>query len=337
MPKSKPKSDGPSSGGTPSAALRTTEIIVPELPSEHIRHDALERFREAILERHTLAMASMVDALLRRIECGALLYEARAIVPHKQWEKWLTDNFSAETGLAIRTAQRYMQDYRLFMGYVGEHAPRDGETTPVSPQMQRELLLQYCRQFDEQDRKVRAEKDDANNWVTPKSVVEVVEAVLGSIDCDPCASISPQAAPLGTTRYTIQEDGLAADRPWTGKAWIAPGHQGDLSRWAQKAVAEFEAGRLTDAILCLPVTPLNLPSRLQECPVAISRSPLTVGYPTAEGIQARRLRVPHLFLYLSRTPNVEAFAHAFRDIAVVFGTAVTRSSSLTINSTPNKE
>lgn len=333
MPKPKPKSEAPRPEGQVALNSQTTEIVVPEAASANIKHDALDRFRQAILERHTLAVTAMVDALLRRIECGALLHEARKLIPHRSWEKWLADNFSADTGLSIRSAQRYLRDYLQFRHHIEQHPLQEPEATDLSPQAANDRLIRYCRETDRRSSKQRPNTDEANSWHSPKAVIDAVEAVLGSIDCDPSASSNPHAVMVATTNYTATQNGLAADCPWTGTAWIAPGHHGDLTPWTEKTVAEFEAGRLTDAILCLPVTPLNLPPRLQSCPVAISRSPLMVGYLDGADIRLQRLKMPSLFVYLSQAANTETFAWAFRDIAVVLGFVAGRSHGLTVSST----
>lgn len=334
MPKQKPKDASPS-GGEIALPRHQPEIICADSFSANVRKDALQQLREAILQQHHLALAGMVDTLFLRIECGRLLSAAREFVA-RDWEKWVADNFSVETGLSLRTAQRYMRDYRLFQGYLKECSP-DDEATNVSPQKQRDLLLEYCRGIGAESRQAVARPNDVNDWISPQSVVKAVEQVLGEVDCDPCSSQHPQAAALARTQYTVAENGLASDRPWCGRAWIAPGHQGDLTPWTTKAVAEFDAGNLTDAIVCLPITALDLPPRLLECPIAIARNPLTVGYPNERGVQSRRLSMLHVFLYLSRTPNVAAFAEAFGNIAVVFRHDFHRSTTVVPTLTSNKE
>ena len=327
----------PAPEGERLTALESFEILELDLPTGTIKHETLARFRDAILERHYLAVTKTTEGLMRRIECGALLSEARDIIIHNYWTTWLEENFSAETGLSIRTAQRYIRDYRGFLAFLRERMPEGKETTALSPVRARDLVLEYCKLDLGAGGITKTDKTKINTWITPKSVVEVVESVIGQIDCDPCASSSPQAVPLAAKCYTIEEDGLADKHHWVGTAWIAPGHHGDLSPWASKALAEFKAGRLSEAILSLPVTPLNLPTEMQECPIAIGRSPFTVGYPVKESLKTKRLKVPHVFVYMSRTPKVETFAKAFNDIAVVLGKPSSAERNLLANSVPGKQ
>jgi hypothetical protein len=331
MNKPKSKTEASTSDGRNLSASPGNEIMSPAFVSANIKQETLDNFRVAILEHYTLAITASVNALMRRIECGALLYEARKIVPPKGWERWLDVNFSAETGFCIRTAQRYVQDYEKFRQKILPRVSENAEAISVPSQNMREILIEYCKEKDEErePRTSRSDADQVNQFISPKAVIDPVETVLGSIDYDPCSSSSPQAVMLAKNNLKVADDGLAADRPWIGTAWIAPGHQGDFSPWAQKAVTEFEAGRLTDAILCLPVTSLKLPPQLRSCPIGISRSPLTVGYPKDEGVRMKRLKTPSLFIYLSRTPDVEKFAKAFHDIAVVFAVDHARPNPFT--------
>lgn len=54
---------------------------------------------------HVAARDTAQSALDHAAECGRLLIQAKAQIPHGEWEAWLTANFSGSP----RTARAYMQ------------------------------------------------------------------------------------------------------------------------------------------------------------------------------------------------------------------------------------
>ena len=62
-----------------------------------------------IVETHDAAMSAARTAVERAVECGQLLTEAKAKVPHGEWLPWL----SANTNVSHRTAQRFMRAAQL--------------------------------------------------------------------------------------------------------------------------------------------------------------------------------------------------------------------------------
>lgn len=62
----------------------------------------------AINAEHEKATAAQRAAVTHAIECGRLLNEAKATVPHGKWEAWMQDNCT----FAPRTAQLYMRAFK---------------------------------------------------------------------------------------------------------------------------------------------------------------------------------------------------------------------------------
>lgn len=299
----------------------TDAIIVTEVACGNVKAEALARYRDAILVRHEQATNSAIESLMRRVQCGEYLAEAKGLIDHGLWKNWLLENFSAETGLTVRTAQRYMEDFQLYRSFLAKLHGSEPCAVASGSLSESELLLTYCQEAILTTQPKVTNQNDPNSWISPQPVLTAVKQTLGEISCDPCAANLPQAVPIARTQYTLDDDGLADGNPWIGSVWIAPGHQGDFSPWCHKAMAEFQAGNLDRAILCLPVTPLNLPQQLCQFPVAITRVPLTVGYLRGEKIKTRKLSLPSLFVYVAQRPDIRQFAAAFRDIAVVFVSA----------------
>ena len=93
---------------------------------------------------------------------------------------------------------------------------------------------------------------------------------------------------------------------------------GDLTPWCVKALRELASGNLSEAIVWLPESAVNLVPELLRFPIAVTSSPLVVSLATSRGTVQKPLPTRSLFVYLTGNPTVELFAKAFRDIAVAF-------------------
>ena len=89
--------------------------VRPEPDLAVIAHDLNQHVESA--ERHA---SKAVEAA---VKAGGLLREAKEIVPHGEWEKWITDN----TTLAPRTAQAYMRLAKQVTELPQEEAQRVAE------------------------------------------------------------------------------------------------------------------------------------------------------------------------------------------------------------------
>lgn len=89
---------------------------------------------------------------------------------------------------------------------------------------------------------------DGDSWSTPDDYITDVLAVLGNIDLDPATNAAAQARIGATVHYTKEDDGLTKE--WSGNVWMNPPYSQPLcSEFAAKLVAEFDAGRVTQAIM----------------------------------------------------------------------------------------
>lgn len=90
----------------------------------------------------------------------------------------------------------------------------------------------------------------ANDWLTPVEYLPYIDALLGDIDLDPCSTHFANAQFLRAKKiYTLKEDGLNIQDPWTGKVYLFPPTYGRCSfnkqrgswRWSKKAGAAAKA------------------------------------------------------------------------------------------------
>lgn len=95
----------------------------------------------------------------------------------------------------------------------------------------------------------------SNEWYTPAEHVSLVYAVMGDIDLDPASSLQADKAVIGAAKIFTEADGDLSWRKdgnqWHGKVYCNPPYGGLAGKFAAKALHEIEAGRVTEAILCL--------------------------------------------------------------------------------------
>ena len=84
----------------------------------------------------------------------------------------------------------------------------------------------------------------SDRWYTPLHIVNLVVQVLGAIYLDPCADDGKHITAM--QHYTFNDDSLT--KPWYGRVYMNPPYNCP-GLWMKKLQAEFESGRVTEAIL----------------------------------------------------------------------------------------
>ncbi len=84
-------------------------------------------------------------------------------------------------------------------------------------------------------------------WYTPGDIAELMVRALVKSDLDPCADDGKHIP--ATLHYTASDDGLS--RKWHGRVFMNPPYSCP-GKWMKKLQAEFEAGRVTEAIALVP-------------------------------------------------------------------------------------
>jgi hypothetical protein len=91
--------------GDPQVFHRRNANMPKDLIERTASPTALDDLARRIDAEHEAALRSARTAIEHAIECGQLLLEARASVPHGGWLPWLREN----TKVSERTAQRWMR------------------------------------------------------------------------------------------------------------------------------------------------------------------------------------------------------------------------------------
>ena len=86
---------------------------------------------------------------------------------------------------------------------------------------------------------------ESNEWYTPPSVYQPIQAFLGGFDLDPAAD--PGCRLPASVHFTKNDDALS--RRWFGRVFLNPPFGKLTQRYVPKAVAEYESGRVPEMIL----------------------------------------------------------------------------------------
>jgi hypothetical protein len=91
---------------------------------------------------------------------------------------------------------------------------------------------------------------DTPEHYTPKEIIEAVIECMGAIDLDPCSnSYESPNVPAGF-HFTQADDGLS--KHWAGRVYMNPPYGREISKWVDKLCAEYNAGRVSEAIALVP-------------------------------------------------------------------------------------
>lgn len=91
-------------------------------------------------------------------------------------------------------------------------------------------------------------------WYTPPEIIAAATAVLGEIDLDPASSHLANQRVKAKRIFTEQDNGLVQE--WHGRIWMNhPFSAAGNPVWVRKIVAEYDAGRITEACcICFAAT-----------------------------------------------------------------------------------
>lgn len=109
---------------------------------------------------------------------------------------------------------------------------------PLTPRMSQELGVLLSSETGE--------------WYTPSFFTDLARQVMGNIDLDPASNFTANRWIKADAIYTKEDNGLRF--PWFGRVWVNPPYckTAGISNqeiWANKLIAEYEAGRVSEAIL----------------------------------------------------------------------------------------
>jgi len=166
-------------------------------------------------------------------------------------------------------------------------------------------------------RKQHFDAGESSEWYTPAVYVDAARAAMGAIDLDP-ASCSLANEIVRAGRFFEQaDDGLR--REWYGRVWLNPPYSdyaGQAASWAAKLLAEYEAGRVSQAILLV-----NLSTSYQPAMQSVASAGLVcmvshrIRFYTPDGASRQAPTQANVIYYLGERRR--QFAAAFSRFGVV--------------------
>lgn len=147
----------------------------------------------------------------------------------------------------------------------------------------------------------------------PPEVIALARQVMGTIDLDPVSDPVAQQWVQAATYYTADQDGLS--HPWFGRVWLHPPTTGKAGKWIKKAIAEYEAGQVTEVIALVKLAPDSkwFQSLMRQFPVCFPDQPIQ--FRDEQGNPQIKSQRSNAFFYLGQ--NLEQFRQIFHSIGCV--------------------
>jgi ParB family transcriptional regulator, chromosome partitioning protein len=105
---------------------------------------------------------------------------------------------------------------------------------------------------------------ESSEWYTPAPYIEAARAAMGAIDLDPASCSLANEVVRATRFFERANNGL--QQHWTGRVWLNPPYSdyaGQAASWAAKLLAEYEAGRVSQAIMLVNLSTSYQPAMQQ--------------------------------------------------------------------------
>ncbi len=211
-----------------------------------------------VLAEHDAVLASHKAGAQHAMTAGDRLIVIKAAVKAAggKWRDWVKENFEPH-GLSYRTCRLYMQLARHRTDI--EEKWQSSATLSVNAALQSIAPEPDADEEDDDEANDDGDDDvngmDGDEWYTPLELIELVwDKFGGTIDLDPASCVEAQTTVQAKQFFTKADDGL--QREWHGRVFLNPPFSHPLiAQFVKKLIDERESGRVTEAILLLPVRP----------------------------------------------------------------------------------
>ena len=177
--------------------------------------------------QHLAATANRAhrSVISQALIAGQALLEAKEIVGHGGWAKWIEQHCV----FSERTARVYMQ------------VARNPKTAGTA-----DSLVDALDTLKAKGRYAFCSGDE--EWFTPKTIVDAARSVLGRIDLDPASCQQANAVVKAGRYFTVKDDGLR--QAWRGRVFLNPPYSRvKIQTFIEKLIAHVENGTVTEAIV----------------------------------------------------------------------------------------
>ena len=154
-------------------------------------------------------------------------------------------------------------------------------------------------------------------WFTPKAYIEAARECLGEIELDPASSAFANKVVRAKKYFTAKQDGIEQD--WFGRVFMNPpyGKRGKDSLaglFCNKAIEEFEAGRVKEAIILVnSVHSQEWQRPLWQLPVCLVDH--RIQFVSGDGEENKNPTFQNAFFYLGS--NITKFKKEFAEFGYV--------------------
>lgn len=153
----------------------------------------------------------------------------------------------------------------------------------------------------------------SDEYFTPLEIVNAARSVMGGIDLDPATSPLANERVKASRIFTLNEDGL--NQPWRGCVWLNhPFGKKTNKPWVAKLLAEYEAGRVREAVcICFASTSEQWFRPLLAFPQCFIHQ--RTNYFLPDGTLKKGVTKGSVVTYFG--PNIQNFAREFSKIGTV--------------------
>lgn len=125
-----------------------------------------------------------------------------------------------------------------------------GDYVPFADVVSRDEL--HSDEMSEIERtKLAAARGRSDDYQTPAPIIDLVRKVMGAIDLDPASDPLAQRTVGASAIFTQSDNGLRHD--WSGRVFLSPPGRGQMRLFIDKLREEYLVGRVTEAVVILPV------------------------------------------------------------------------------------
>lgn len=151
-----------------------------------------------------------------------------------------------------------------------------------------------------------------DEWYTPTEHVELARKVMGGIDLDPASCELAQATVRAGAFFSAADDGLA--RTWHGRVWLNPPYsRGLISRFSDKLIEEWQAGRIGQAVALVNAHPDGKWFQRLSAEFVLCLAHRRIKF--YDGTRICNPRFPSAFFYAG--PNAARFKRLFRRLGAI--------------------
>lgn len=224
-----------------------------ELSENIFRKDFSQRER-AIVQRDLIARFSGVARERQGArtdldrEGGTSTARAVEVVPRGRWK-----NSTEKVGKIFGEGERTIRERIAVVAAAEKDPDRYG---PLLQKLEETGNVRACHDVLKKRRTLASvNSSEEEDWYTPRAYVEAAREVMGGIDLDPASCALANETVRAARFFDREVNGLRQE--WTGRVFLNPPYLRLAGAFIAKLLREFEAGRVTEAVVLVNFNSLS--------------------------------------------------------------------------------